>query len=93
MLYCCGMTNQQLYFAILVPVFTTILAMSFNMFVIVWQARGIEKRIDGLEKHMDHRFEGIDKRLDRLESRLTTVEQDYKVFFREITQIKSKVGL
>lgn len=69
------MTNAQMYFAIAVPSFTILIGMMMNIVVIVWQAKGIEKR------------------LDRIESRLTTIEQDYKVFFQDIARIKSKIGL
>lgn len=69
------MTNTQLYFAIGVPVFAVLIGMCMNILVVVWQARG------------------IDKRLDRIESRLTTIEQDYKVFFQDIARIKAKIGM
>lgn len=46
-----------------------------NIVVMVWQSRGIEKR------------------LDRIESRLTTIAQDYKMFFQDIARINAKVGL
>lgn len=76
------MSNQQLYFAIGVPVFTILVGMMMNVVIIVWQAKGVEKRIDA-----------IDRRLDRIESRLTVIEQDYKLFFQDIARIKAKVGL
>jgi hypothetical protein len=76
------MTNQQLYFAIGVPVFAVIFSTSVNLLVIVWQAKGIDRRLDGMEK-----------RLDRIESRLTTIEQDYKIFFQDIARIKARIGL
>jgi hypothetical protein len=69
------MSNQQLYLALGLPVFAIFMAMLTNIIVIIWQARGIEKR------------------LDRIEARLTTIEQDYKVFFQDITRIKAKVGV
>ena len=94
------MTNQQLYFAILVPVFVTLIGMSINMAVVVWQAKGVEKTvnahmagINGQFQAITAQFQVINGRLDRIESRLTTIEQDYKVFFKDITQIKAKVGL
>lgn len=46
------MRNQQLYFAILVPVFTVIMASSVNILAILWQAKGIEKRLDRIESRL-----------------------------------------
>lgn len=46
------MTNQQLYFAIGVPVFTILVGMLMNVIVIVWQSRGIEKRLDRIESRL-----------------------------------------
>ncbi|MBV8895213.1 MAG: hypothetical protein JO051_01790 [Acidobacteriaceae bacterium] len=76
------MTDQQLYFAIGVPVFAVIFSTSINLLAIIWQAKGIDKRMDALER-----------RLDRIENRLTTMEQDYKIFFQDIARIKARIGL
>jgi ABC-type uncharacterized transport system YnjBCD permease subunit len=94
------MTNQQLYFAIGVPVFALVVGLAMNILVIVWQSKSVEKVLNA---HMTSintqfatisgRFATIDSRLDRIESRLTTIEQDYKVFFQDIVRIKTKVGL
>jgi hypothetical protein len=46
------MTDQQLYFAIGVPVFTVLMGIIMNIFVIIWQARGIEKRLDKIESRL-----------------------------------------
>jgi hypothetical protein len=58
------------------------MAMLTNVVVIIWQAKGLGQR-----------FEGVEKRLDRIESRLTVIEDDYKIFFQDIVRIKAKVGL
>lgn len=79
------MTDQQLYFAIGVPVFAVIFSTSVNILIIVWQARGLEKR-------MDTRMDALERRLDRIESRLTTIGQDYKIFFQDIARIEARIG-
>ncbi len=79
------MTDQQLYFAIGVPVFAVIFSTSVNILIIVWQARGLEKR-------MDARMDALERRLDRIESRLTTIGQDYKIFFQDIARIEARIG-
>ena len=38
-------------------------------------------------------FDGLGKRIDALEHRLGVVEQDLKQFYRDIVQIKQKIGL
>jgi hypothetical protein len=46
------MTDQQLYVAIGVPVFAIFMAMLTNIIVIIWQARGLEKRLDRIESRL-----------------------------------------
>lgn len=47
------MTNQQLYFAIGVPVFTIIFGMTMNMIVVVWQSRDTGRRLDRIEHTLE----------------------------------------
>jgi len=47
------MTNQQLYFAIGVPVFTVIFGMTMNLFIVVWQSRDVNKRLDRIEHTLE----------------------------------------
>jgi chromosome segregation ATPase len=90
------MNNAQLYFAIGVPVFAIIMGMTMNIIVIVWQARGIEKRIEGL----DRRIDGLERRIDRVEGRfdkidrtLEVIQADLKQFYGDIQRLKERSGL
>ena len=47
------MTDQQLYFAIGVPVFTVIFGMTMNMIVVVWQSRDMSRRLDRIEHTLE----------------------------------------
>jgi hypothetical protein len=47
------MTDQQLYFAIGVPVFTVIFGMAMNMMVVVWQSRDMGRRLDKIERTLE----------------------------------------
>jgi hypothetical protein len=47
------MTNQQLYFAIGVPVFTVIFGIALNMMVVVWQSRDMGRRLDRIEHTLE----------------------------------------
>jgi hypothetical protein len=47
------MTNSQMYFAILVPVLAILMGSTMNILVIVWQSRGIERRLDRVERTLE----------------------------------------
>lgn len=47
------MTDAQMYFAIAVPVFAIIMGTILNLIVVVWQSRGIEKRLDRVERTLE----------------------------------------
>ena len=47
------MTDQQLYFAIGVPVFTVIFGMTMNLMVVVWQSRDMGWRLDKIERTLE----------------------------------------
>jgi uncharacterized protein YoxC len=47
------MTNQQLYFAIGIRVFTVIFAMAMNVLVIVWQSRDTGRRLDKIDRTLE----------------------------------------
>ena len=47
------LTNQQIYLAIGLPIFAVFLGTITIILIIVWQSRGIEKRIGRLENIMD----------------------------------------
>ena len=80
------MTNQQLYFAIGVPVFTVIFGMAMNVLVIVWQN-------NQLRQSAEIRFKSVDDRLDRIERTLELIQADMKEFYRDIIRLKQKTGL
>lgn len=67
------MTNQQLYLAVGVPVIIYLLGFTLNVFVIVWQAHSLEKRIDSLRNEMMQALlrveQVLDARLKHLEER------------------------
>lgn len=76
------MTNAQTYFAIAVPTFAVIVGMAMNVIVLVWQARGIEKRIDRIEN-----------RIDKIERTLEFIQSDLKQFYADIARLKERSGL
>jgi len=80
------MTNQQLYFAIGVPVFTVIFGIAMNVLVIVWQS-------SQFRQYVDARFNGVEGRLDKIEHTLELIQADMKEFYRDITRLKQKTGL
>ncbi|MBV9302631.1 MAG: hypothetical protein JOY62_04325 [Acidobacteriaceae bacterium] len=47
------MTNQQLYFAIGVPVFAVIVGIAMNMLALIWQSRDVSKRLDRIEHTLE----------------------------------------
>ena len=47
------LTNQQIYLAIGLPIFAVFLGTITIILIIVWQSRGLEKRIGRLENIMD----------------------------------------
>jgi len=77
-----AMTNAQMYFAIAVPTFAVIMGLTMNIIVLVWQARGIEKRIDRIED-----------RLDKMERTLEVIQSDLKQFYSGIARLKERSGL
>ena len=83
------MTNAHMYFAIAVPTFAVIIGMAMNIMVLVWQARGIDRRINGIEKRID----GVDKRLDKIEHTLEIIQSDLKQFYSDIARLKERSGL
>ena len=90
------MTNAQMYFAIAVPTFAVIIGMAMNIMVLVWQARGIDRRIDGIEKRIDgieKRIDGVDKRLDKIDHTLEIIQSDLKQFYSDIARLKERSGL
>jgi tetrahydromethanopterin S-methyltransferase subunit G len=95
-----AMTNAQMYFAIAVPTFAIIIGMAMNIMVLVWQARGIDRRIDGLEKRIDgietrfeKRIDGIEARFDKLDRTLEVIQGDLKQFYTDIARLKERTGL
>ena len=90
------MTNAQMYFAIAVPTFAIIFGMSMNIIVLVWQARGIEKRMDSFDKRLDgldKRIDRVDVRLDKMERTLEVIQADLKQFYADIARLKERSGL
>ena len=47
------MTDQQLYFAISVPVFAVIVGITMNMMVVIWQSRDTGRRLDKIERTLE----------------------------------------
>jgi hypothetical protein len=47
------MTDAQMYFAIAVPVFAVIMGTILNLIIVVWQSRGIERRLDRVEHTLE----------------------------------------
>jgi uncharacterized protein YoxC len=47
------MTNQQLYFAIGIPVFAVIFGVMMNIIVVVWQSRDTGRRLDKIERTLE----------------------------------------
>jgi uncharacterized protein YoxC len=47
------MTDQQLYFAIGVPVFAVIVGITMNMMVVIWQSRDTGRRLDKIERTLE----------------------------------------
>lgn len=84
-----AMPDTQLYFAIDVPVFAVIMGMTMNIIVLVWQARGVEKRINGLEKRID----GVERRLDKIDRRLEIIQSGLKQFYADMGRLKERTGL
>jgi hypothetical protein len=80
------MTDQQLYFAIGVPVFAVIFGMAMNVLVVVWQS-------NQLRQYVDARFTAVEGRLDKMERTLEVIQADLKEFYRDITRLKQKTGL
>jgi uncharacterized Ntn-hydrolase superfamily protein len=80
------MTDQQLYFAIGLPVFTVILGMAMNVLAIIWQS-------NQLRQYVDVRFRAVEDRLDKIERTLEIIQTDLKEFYRDITRLKHKTGL
>jgi type IV secretory pathway VirB3-like protein len=80
------MTNQQLYFAIGIPVFAVIFGVMMNVLVIVWQS-------NQLRQYVDVRFRSVEDRLDKIERTLEIIQTDLKEFYRDITRLKQKTGL
>jgi len=80
------MTNQQLYFAIGVPVFAVIFGMAMNVLVVIWQS-------NQLRQYVDARFTAVEGRLDKIERTLELIQADLKEFYRDITRLKQKTGL
>jgi hypothetical protein len=80
------MTDQQLYFAIGLPVFTVILGMAMNVLAIIWQS-------NQLRQYVDVRFRAVEDRLDKIERTLEIIQTDLKEFYRDITRLKQKTGL
>ena len=88
-----AMTNAQMYFAIAVPTFTVIFAMSMNIIVLAWQARGIEKRVDARIDAIEKRIDGVDARLDKIERTLEVILGDLKQFYADIARLKERSGM
>lgn len=80
------MTDQQLYFAIGLPVFTVILGMAMNVLAIIWQS-------NQLRQYVDVRFRAVEDRLDKIKRTLEIIQTDLKEFYRDITRLKQKTGL
>jgi uncharacterized protein YoxC len=47
------MTNQQLYFAIGIPVLAVIFGVMMNIIVVVWQSRDTGRRLDKIERTLE----------------------------------------
>lgn len=47
------MTNQQLYFAIGIPVFAVIFGVMMNIIVVIWQSRDTGRRLDKIERTLE----------------------------------------
>jgi hypothetical protein len=47
------MTNQQLYFAIGIPVFAVIFGVMMNIIVVLWQSRDTGRRLDKIERTLE----------------------------------------
>ena len=56
------MTNSQLYFTIAIPA----CFFALNFLAIMWQARGLEKRMDAKFDALDAKFDGVNGRIDAL---------------------------
>lgn len=76
------MTDQQLYFAIGVPVI-------LNLLALLWQSRAVEKtlgaridgvntRIDSLEKVMNASFAGVDAKFDAVFARFDVFDAKFE---------------
>ena len=88
-----AMTNAQMYFAIAVPTFTVIFGMSMNIIVLIWQARGIENRIDTLIDMVNRRIDAVEARLDKIERALEVIQGDLKQFYADVTRLKQRSGM
>jgi hypothetical protein len=47
------MTNEQLYFAIGIPVFAVIFGVMMNIIVVLWQSRDTGRRLDKIERTLE----------------------------------------
>lgn len=80
------MTDQQLYFAIGVPVFAVFMGMLTNVIAVMWQSKG-------LERTFGERFKNVEQRLDKMERTLEVIQADLKQFYKDIAQLKARTGL
>lgn len=80
------MTDQQLYFAIGVPVFAVFMGMLTNVVAVMWQSKG-------LDRSFGERFKSIEGRLDKIERTLEVIQTDLKQFYKDIAQLKARAGL
>ena len=58
------MTDQQLYFAVGVPVFAVLMGILTNIIVVGWNARSIEKLLVSEIKGVNAKIDGVDSKLD-----------------------------
>jgi hypothetical protein len=87
------MSDQQLYFAIGVPVFAVFMGMLLNGATILWQSRNLDRTFSERFKSVDQRFTSIEGRLDRIERTLEVIQTDLKQFYKDIAQLKARTGL
>lgn len=73
------MTNQQLYFAVGIPIVVYLLGFTVTFFVMAWQARGVERRLDarldGLKETMQAEFRAVAAEFKAMHEALLRVEQ------------------
>ena len=80
------MTNAQFYTAMAVPA-AMFLA---NTLIILWSARGVEKRVDSLERRFESLHDSQEKRFDSLHLDVREIRADIKLLTGKVYELMSE---